>query len=613
MEGLIMCGISGWIDYSTHLVNEESMIKKMTRTLIHRGPDSEGYFISKHALLGHKRLAIIDLVTGNQPMTRGELTIVYNGEVYNANELREQLKNLGHSFYTTSDTEVILMAYVEWKERCMEYLNGIFAFAVWNEQEQSLFLCRDRLGVKPLFYYELPDGLLFSSEIKGILAHPAVKAEVDAEGLAALFSLGPSRIVGHAIFKGIKEVKPAYAMIVRSGFRKSWQYWDIESKQHEHSEEETIENVRELVTNAIIRQLISDVPLSTMLSGGLDSSIITAVAAQQLAKEQKTLATYSVAFEENDFHFTKNSFQTSQDEYWIGKMQQAFQTKHRQVTLTQQELVDGLEQAMRLKDMPSMADIDSSFYLFCKEMKKEHTVALSGECADEVFGGYPWFYEGKKETLFPWLRSTKEREQLFRSDWQKRLQLPQFMQDTYEEAVKGMPSFIGTKEEQERQQLFYLNNQFFMQTLLERNDRMTMGASMEVRVPFADHTIIEYVWNIPWEMKNSGGMEKGILRKAFQDILPKEVVERKKNPYPKTYHPKYTELVHNRLEQILRQKHSVLHELFEKEQLERLLATNGQSFQIPWFGQLMAGPQLIAYFIQLHDWVEQYRINIIST
>ncbi|HLT55117.1 MAG TPA: asparagine synthetase B, partial [Bacillota bacterium] len=184
------------------------MIKKMTRTLLHRGPDSEGYFISKHALLGHKRLAIIDLVTGDQPMTRGELTIVYNGEVYNANELREQLKNLGHSFYTTSDTEVILMAYVEWKERCMEYLNGIFAFAVWNEQENSLFLCRDRLGVKPLFYYELKNGLLFSSEIKGILAHPAVKAEVDAEGLAALFSLGPSRIVGNAIFKGIKEVKP---------------------------------------------------------------------------------------------------------------------------------------------------------------------------------------------------------------------------------------------------------------------------------------------------------------------------------------------------------------------------------------------------------------------
>ncbi|MGN7479595.1 asparagine synthase (glutamine-hydrolyzing) [Solibacillus silvestris] len=608
-----MCGIAGCIDYSSNLLNDEPLIRKMTRTLLHRGPDSEGYFIGRHALLGHQRLAIIDLVTGNQPMTRGNFTIVYNGEIYNANELREQLIKYGYSFYTTSDTEVILMAYCEWKEQCMEHLNGIFAFAIWDEQEQSLFLCRDRLGVKPLFYYECADGLLFSSEIKGILAHPIVKAEIDVEGLAALFSLGPSRIVGHAIFKGIKELKPAYAMIVHKESRKSWRYWDIASKEHEQSEEETIEKVRELVTKAIERQLISDVPISTMLSGGLDSSIITAIAAQKLAHEQKTLSTYSVAYEENDDHFQKNSFQTSQDEFWIGKMQQRFRTEHKQVTISQQDLVENLQEAMRLKDMPSMADIDSSLYLFCKEIEKSHTVALSGECADEVFGGYPWFYEQKSETLFPWLRSTKEREKLFKAEWQKRLQLRQFLQNTYDEAVKEMPVFIGSKEEQERQQLFYLNNQFFMQTLLERNDRMTMGAGIEVRVPFADHTIIEFVWNIPWEMKNSGGMEKGILRKAFSHILPKEVVERKKNPYPKTYHPKYTKLVHQRLQEILLKKHSVLHELFEREQLDELLATNGQSFQIPWFGQLMAGPQLIAYLIQLHDWIEQYRINIIST
>ncbi|MEK4128094.1 asparagine synthase (glutamine-hydrolyzing) [Solibacillus sp. FSL W8-0474] len=608
-----MCGISGWIDYSKNLVDNELLIKKMTRTLLHRGPDSEGYFVSKHALLGHKRLAIIDLVTGDQPMTRGNFTIVYNGEVYNANEIREQLIKRGYTFHTTSDTEVILIAYCEWKEGCVDYLNGIYGFAIWNAEEQSLFLCRDRLGVKPLFYYEYEDGILFSSEIKGILAHPAVKPQVDIEGLAALFSLGPSRIIGNAIFKGIKEIKPAYAMTVRKEGKKSWKYWDIVSKQHEQSEEETIDKVRELVTKAIERQLISDVPISTMLSGGLDSSIITAVAAEQLAKENKTLSTYSVAYEENDQHFQENSFQTSQDEFWIGKMQQAFQTNHKQVTLTQEDLVESLQHAMILKDMPSMADIDSSLYLFCKEMKNEHTVALSGECADEVFGGYPWFYGEKSESLFPWLRSTNEREQLFKPEWQKRLQLPQFMQNTYEEAIKNMPQFIGSKEEKERQQLFYLNNLFFMQTLLERNDRMTMGASMEVRVPFADHTIIEYVWNIPWEMKNSGGKEKGILREAFSSLLPKEVVERKKNPYPKTYHPKYTELVHQRLQQILQQKDSVLYELFEHDQLKRLLATNGQSFQIPWFGQLMAGPQLIAYLIQVHDWVEHYRIDIIST
>ena len=464
-------------------------MEQMTRKLAHRGPDSEGFFKSTHALLGHQRLSIIDLVGGTQPMTRENRTIVYNGEIYNANTLREQLRELGHTFYTTSDTEVILVAYLEWKEHCVDYLNGIFGFAIWDELEGRLFLCRDHLGVKPLFYYHLENGILFSSEIKAILAHPAVKAEVDSGGLAALFGLGPSRIPGHAIFKGIEEVKPAHVMFVRNGEKKSWRYWEIESKEHRHTEDETIEEVRNLVTSAIERQLVSDVPICSMLSGGLDSSIITAVTAKQLASSNKTLSTYSVSYEENDQHFQGNAFQTSQDEFWIQKMQQAYHTKHQNIELSQQALFDALEEAMRLKDMPSMADIDSSLLLFSKEIKKEFSVGLSGECADEVFGGYPWFYDNNPSSLFPWLRATQAREQLLKHTWQEKLRLPEFLQNVYDQSVKEMPSFIGNNEEMERQKLFYLNNQFFMQTLLERNDRMTMGSSIEVRVPFADYTI----------------------------------------------------------------------------------------------------------------------------
>jgi asparagine synthase (glutamine-hydrolysing) len=585
----------------------------MTESLVHRGPDSDGYYKSQHALLGHKRLAIIDLQSGDQPMTRAHYTIIYNGEVYNAQEIREELESLGHTFYTTSDTEVILVAYIQWKEKCVDYLNGIFAFVIWDEEREELFGCRDRLGVKPLFYKKLDAGLLFSSEIKSLLAHPGVKAEVDDYGLAALFSLGPSRLVGNGIFKGIEEIKPAYAFVVNRDGMKCWRYWEIESKPHLDTLEETKEQVRHLVTAAVKRQLISDVPICTMLSGGLDSSIITAIAAMELAQHNKTLSTFSVSYEDNDHYFKGNAFQTSQDEYWISKMQKLYNTTHQNVTLTQEDLVEALNHALYFKDYPSMADIDSSLYLFSKEIKKGFSVGLSGECADEVFGGYPWFYENKRTSPFPWLRSTSEREQLLKPIWQDRLQLQEFLHAAYDESLKEMPLFIGNEEEQERQKLFYLNNQFFMQTLLERNDRMTMGASVEVRVPFADHTIIEYVWNIPWEMKNSGGMEKGILRDAFSNVLPKEVVYRKKNPYPKTYHPKYTELVQKQLQHILNQKHSILHELFDGEKLKQLIATGGQSFQIPWFGQLMAGPQLLAYLMQLHEWVEHYQINFVSS
>jgi asparagine synthase (glutamine-hydrolysing) len=607
-----MCGITGWINYLKDLQSEIPVIQAMTKTLKHRGPDAEGYFVKQHVLLGHQRLAIIDLTGGNQPMTRGDYTVVYNGEIYNANEIREQLVTFGHQFQTTSDTEVLLVAYIQWKEQCVDYLNGIYAFAIWNENEESLFLCRDRLGVKPLFYSHLGQGnIVFSSEIKGILAHPAVKPCMDYDGLAALFSLGPSRKLGHAIFKGIEELKPAHAMLVKKHEQKIWRYWDIESREHTDTLEETRAQVRVLVENAVIRQLISDVPLCTMLSGGLDSSIITAIAAKQLSYSDKTLATFSVSYEDNDAYFKGNAFQTTQDGYWIEQMQQQYKTNHRTVSLTQENLVEALEQAMWLRDMPSMADIDSSLYLFCKEMKSGFSVGLSGECADEVFGGYPWFYQ-QQASGFPWLRSTSERESFLRPIWQQRLQLPAYLQETYEEAIREMPAFIGNEEEQQRQQLFYLNNQFFMQTLLERNDRMTMGASMEVRVPFADHTIVEYVWNIPWAMKNSGGMEKGILREAFEDMLPNEVVYRKKNPYPKTYHPQYTALVQQQLQQMLSNKSSVLHELFDKESLQQLIISGGKSFQVPWFGQLMAGPQLLAYLIQLHLWVENYNIDIIS-
>ena len=610
-----VCGITGWIDYTQSLKNQDAIIKSMTETLSKRGPDDGNIWSSTHALLGHRRLAVIDLIGGKQPMTKSHqnkgYSLVYNGELYNTEEIRQELLKRGYHFSTSSDTEVLLASFIEWREQCVEYLNGIYAFAVWDEEEESLYAFRDRLGVKPFFYALKEGSLLFGSEIKAILANPQITPQIDRKGLAALLSIGPSRVPGNGVYKGIEELEPGNAMkFSKEGFKK-WRYWNVKSEKHEDSFEDTVEKVRYLVTDAIKRQLVSDVPLCTFLSGGLDSSIITAIAANTYNQEGSTLQTYSIDYEGNEQFFEKNDFQTSRDSYWINQMTEKFNTKHFDIILSQKDIVDYLEEAMLVRDLPGMVDIDSSLLVACRVIKEGYTVALSGECADEVFGGYPWFHRDYE--LFPWIRSADEREGFLREEWQSKLKLKDFMKHAFEEAVKDSPKLEGEDPKAAKQrELFYLNMRYFMQTLLERKDRMSMGASLEVRVPFADHRIVEYVWNIPWEMKNVGNMEKGLLRKAMEGLLPEEVLYRKKNPYPKTYHPAYTNGVRSLLSESLQRKESILHELFEKEQLEQLVASGGSSFKVPWFGQLMAGPQLLAYLVQIDRWFENYNIQLID-
>ena len=419
-----MCGIAGCVNVEQGLSTLED-IYKMTGSLGHRGPDDQQVWISPYAQLGHRRLAVIDVAGGVQPMhklVKGQsYTIIYNGELYNTDEVRSALIQKGYTFTTTSDTEVLLTAFIEWRELCVDYINGIFAFAVWHEQERALYLFRDRLGVKPLFYTYGANGLLFASELKALLAHQEVKPQVDYKGLAALLSMGPSRQPGHAIFKNIAELKPAHAMKYSTNGLNTWRYWDVREKEHLDNEQQTAEAVKALVTDAVTRQLVSEVPLCTFLSGGLDSSIITAIAALQYKKEGRVLHTYSVDYEDNASHFSQNAFQTSEDAHWIQLMQQASKTNHHSVIVKQQELAVSLREAMRFKDYPSMADIDSVLLLFCREIKKDFTVALSGECADELFGGYPWFHT--HVSGFPWIRSIDARQALLRPEWQTRLQI----------------------------------------------------------------------------------------------------------------------------------------------------------------------------------------------
>lgn len=612
-----MCGITGWIDFQKNIKNETATLGKMAETLAKRGPDDTNVWTELHAGFGHKRLVVVDPLCGKQPMVkwkdRHSYTICYNGELYNTEDIRKQLLLKGYSFNGHSDTEVLLAAYIEWKEKCVDFLNGIFAFAVWDSERDLLFIGRDRLGVKPLFYTETSSGLIFGSELKAILAHPDVKCEITKEGLTEVFGLGPARSPGLGVYNGIKELRPAHALTFSRNGLKIWRYWNVKSEPHHDSVTETVEKIRFLFKDAVKRQLVSDVPLCTFLSGGVDSSAITAIAAKVYEEEGKgNLHTYSIDYEENEQFFTANDFQPNSDGEYIKLISDSFKTIHHALVITQEQLAEHLLEAVRVRDLPGMADIDSSLLWFCKEIKKDFVVSLSGECADEIFGGYPWFHRPElSQAGFPWMRSVEERHGLLKNHWQTKLKLKEYTLNKYEELAAETPLLDGeSKLESQRRQLFYINMLSFMTTLLDRKDRMSMGASLEVRVPFADHRLVEYVWNIPWEIKMYGNREKGIFRKAMEGLLPNEVLYRKKSPYPKTHHPSYRKIVKGMLENALKSRQSVLHEFFEPEKLQEIVRTEGSSFTVPWFGQLMTGPQLLAYLVQLHYWFSEYGINI---
>ncbi|KUP09046.1 asparagine synthase [Bacillus coahuilensis m2-6] len=615
-----MCGITGISSFKWDTRQQRDSVSTMTETLKKRGPDETNYWMTSRVAFGHKRLIVVDPENGKQPMVQHNqgktFTICYNGELYNTEDLRKELLIKGYSFEGHSDTEVLLTAYIEWREECVTKLNGIFAFAVWDEEKEHLFIARDRLGVKPLFFAEKKDFLLFGSEIKAILAHPSVKAEVTREGLSEVLGLGPSRSPGNGVFKGIEELRPAHALIFDQNGMKTWRYWNVESRVHRDTFEETVDKVRHLLTDSIERQLVSDVPLCTFLSGGVDSSAITAVAANYYKKQGRgRLHTYSIDYEGNDQYFKSSEFQPNSDGYWIDMMTSKFNTVHHRCVISQELLKQHLIEAVHVRDLPGMADVDSSLLWFCREIKQDFTVGLSGECADEIFGGYPWFHrrEDFEREGFPWMRSTDERQGLLTTEWQKRLNLQEYVRNQYDKTVKETPRLDGeTGVEARRRELFYLNMIWFMTTLLDRKDRMSMGASLEVRVPFADHRLVEYAWNIPWEMKMHENREKGILRKALEGLLPTDVLYRKKSPYPKTHNPSYTTLVTDWVNEIVSGE-SILHELFDGEKLRGIVDTRGAAFDVPWFGQLMTGPQLLAHLAQIHTWFEDYNIQLIES
>lgn len=610
-----MCGICGMAGFDENRPLNRDVLLKMQKTLEMRGPDSSGTFDSENeCIMAHRRLAVIDPEKGRQPMTRtfsGETyTIVYNGEIYNTDEVRSELIEKGAVFETNCDTEAVLWGYIMFKEDILQKLNGIFAFAVWEHNGKRLFLARDRMGVKPLFYAETDFGIAFSSDINSLLKVPEIPREIDITGLSEIILMAPGRTPGYGIFRTVREIKRAeYAFYDNTGLHKKI-YWKLKAKPHTDNFEQTAECVRFLVEDAVKRQLVSDVPIGTFLSGGLDSSIISSIAAEEFKKQGKTLDTFSLDYKSNDIYFQKSKFQPTSDTEYIDIMYKYLGSRSHKTILDTPMLAAALVPAMQARGMAAMGDVDSSMLLFCRDIRRTVTVALSGECSDEIFGGYPWY---RDETIrmsegFPWAQSTSYRQSFLRDEFTDFINGKEYVDAAYRNTIAQAEKLSGEPIEDSRtREMMILNIDWFMQNLLDRKDRMSMYSSLEVRVPFCDYRIAEYLYNVPWQFKDHNGYEKGLLRSAMKGYLPDEVLWRKKSPYPKTHNPAYFHAVSKMLRKVVDDPSSPLLSIVKKSRLAELLEG---SESVQWYGQLMTKPQTIAFFVQLDAWLRMYNVSL---
>ena len=580
-----------------------------------RGPDGRGTAVCAEAALLHTRLAIIDPEGGKQPMEltwNGEHYILsYNGELYNTEEVRHKLLSCGHRFCGHSDTEVILHAYAQWGRGCLEEFNGIFAFAVWEKKRKRLFLARDRMGVKPLFYKLHEGGLLFASEIKTILAYPTVRAELDAEGATQLIMLGPGRVPGSGILRGIQELKPGCCGYYEEDKLLVDAYWSLKDREHTENFQQTTEHIRSLVTDAIRRQTVSDVPIGTFLSGGLDSSLISAICAQEAQRKGVCLKTFSLDYRDNEKYFVPGKFQPNSDTEYINYMQQWLRSDQKWTVLSPEQLLDSMEAATDARDLPGMADVDFSLLAFCADIRADVKVALSGECADEIFGGYPWYRDPEVRAMegFPWAQNTAYRASFLSEEIGEAFRAKDYVLDLYHDTLRQSDILPGTDPVESRiKQMVNLNQKWFMQTLLDRKDRMSMYHGLEVRVPFCDHRIAEYMYGVPWEFKEHRGIEKGLLRTAMDGVLPEKILWRKKSPYPKTHDPNYLQLVLERFQCLLKDDCAPIYGIIRKSALQKLVVSE---YEWPWYGQLMKLPQTMAYMLQIDYWMRHNDVKLV--
>jgi asparagine synthase (glutamine-hydrolysing) len=541
-----MCGITGWVSFERDLTRERDLLDAMTQTMACRGPDASGTWVDGPAALGHRRLAVIDLQGGTQPMSvrtpTGEVVLVYSGEAYNFAELREELRRAGERFETWSDTEVVLRGYVRWGEGVAERLNGMYAFAIWDGRARKLVMIRDRLGIKPLYVYPTDDGVLFGSEPKAIFANPLARRAVDIGGLREMFAF--VKTPAHAVWAGMREIEPGTIVTVDADGVRARRYWRLETRPHTADRDRTVTHVRALLDDIVRRQLVADVPRCVLLSGGLDSSTITALSARQLAEEGERVRTFAVDFVGQTEHFTPDALRPTPDTPYVHDVAVHVGSEHADIVLDHGTLADPAvrRRVITARDTPNgLGDMDASLYLLCKAIRERSTVALSGESADEIFGGYRQFHDPRVQRAhaFPWIAMDEMRfdaaDTILNPEVRAKLDLAAYQRDAYERAIGEIDHLPSEDELESRMRISsYLHLTRFLRYLLDRKDRMSMAVGLEVRVPFCDHRLVEYVYNAPWALKTYDGREKSLLRGAARDVLPDTVVDRVKVPYPST-------------------------------------------------------------------------------
>ena len=603
-----MCSICGTVDFINPSLDENT-VSRMNLSMKHRGPDESDLFSDKNVCFGHNRLSVMDVENGHQPMSviygNKKYTIVYNGEIYNCEEIKKELKKKKIYLKTNCDTEIVLYSYILYGESCPERLNGIFAFCVYDGEK--IFAARDRFGVKPFYYSLKGTEFIFASEIKAMLKHPKIKPDIDKYGLWEILYLSPDFISGKSVFCDISELSPRECLIFDKNGLKKRKYWQVEAKPYLRDRDYAVEVTRELMKDAVTRQLSSDVPLCVLLSGGLDSSVVTAIASKYYKENSRVLDTYSFEYEGNKESFKKSLFQPETDDDFATYLADYLGTNHTVLTAPTRDVASDLYEATYARDLPGQADIDSSLLYFCREIKKKHTVGLSGECSDEIFGGYPWFY--RPEMLyfdfFPWIHSPRLRPSLFRDGVSNSGEGYDYIRSIYKKTLSECPTLKEDSDTMKTSRIAsYLSVNYFMTSLLQRKDRMSMASGVEIRVPFADHRIYEFVYNVPWEIKFENNVEKALLRNSMEGMLPDKILWRKKSPYPKTHNPEYLKEVVGMLDSQLKGG-GFLSEYLDRGRLDEIISS-GKT----WFGQLMGAPQLVAWLVQFDLWMKKYNVNI---
>jgi asparagine synthase (glutamine-hydrolysing)/putative beta-lactam synthetase len=612
-----MSGLVGWIDFRRDLSAEVETLRAMTRTMRHRGPDTEDVWIGGNAGIGHRGLATTADADHVRPARietdRGAVYAAHCGEIYNLDELRRDIEAVGGRSRNTSTAEVLLQAYLLWGAFLVDRLDGAFGFAIWDGRTRTLHLGRDRLGVKPLYYHLYPGGALFASEPKGIIANPLFEPRLDLAKLPIV--LQPRLVLpGETPLAGLDEVPAAHLLTVTESGLTRRRYWQLVSEPHHDDFDATARRVRELLDDAVRRQLAGGVPLGAMLSGGIDSTSVAALAVRALREEEpaRELETFCVRFESDPEHFVPTELRPDIDAPYAAAAAEFLGTRHTTLTATVKDLLDAVPATRRARDLPGWGQFDASMYLIFEQIRRYCPVALTGEAADEIFGGYPYFF--KPDLLarprFPWLGDSPRLSAHLAPEVLAVVDPQEDERARYAELTAAVPRLPGEGAEEARvREAFFLGLSGPLSVILDRKERMSMAHGLDVRVPFCDHRLVEYVWNVPWRLKSQGGV-KGLLKAAMADLLPASSTNRKKSAYPHVQSPEYDRGLVRAAEWIVNDKASPLSPMFDTEGMNGLIRQIGAN---ALHGELPGGSNQAALLIQLvemHAWIDEYRVAL---